>query len=169
MRVLKPFILSSIWLFLFSFILIPISFGEGIDLKAQIATLEEKGEFTEAKKLINELITKGVIRESDKQEMLWEIERLDRIKKDYSFTKEELLKALKTRIANFSDEEQANWEAENKFDLKVIDGKKYYLGSSISNLIWRYPEIAAREITPSSDKYDKSVWKEYQKIRKAAE
>jgi transglutaminase-like putative cysteine protease len=169
MQGLKSVILSSIGLIFILVITNSICFGEGIDLKAQIATLEEKGEFAEAKKLINELITKGVIRESDKQEMLWEIERLDRIKKDYSLTKESLLKALKTRIANFSEEEQGNWEQEGKFDLKVIDGKKYYLGSSVSNLIWRYPEIAAREINPSTDKYDKSVWKEYQRIRKAAE
>ncbi|MFB3895960.1 MAG: transglutaminase family protein [bacterium] len=146
-----------------------IAFGEGIDLKSQLAELEQQGQFTAAKQVVQDEIAKGTLSDAEKKELLWEIERLNRIQKDYSLTRVDLLAALKTRIANFSPEEFTNWEQEKKFDSKVIDGKTYYFGASVSNLIWRYPEIAVREIGPTTDKYDKSVWKEYQKIRKEAE
>ncbi|MCX7918513.1 MAG: hypothetical protein N3A72_02665 [bacterium] len=168
-RRLPLFVLGSLWLILILSITNFICFGEGLELKSQIAALEEKGEFAIAKQLVQDEIAKGTLSAIEKKELLWEIERLDRIKKDYSLTREELLRRLQLRIANFSEDELANWEAEGKFDVKIIDGEKYYLGSSVSNLIWRYPEIAAREIAPKSDTYDKSVWKEYLKIRKAAE
>jgi transglutaminase-like putative cysteine protease len=169
MRLVKFIVLLALSSLILTFIFGTIASGEGIDLKSQLAALEQQGEFAAAKNLVQDEIAKGNLAEVEKRDLLWEVERLKRIKQDYSLTRIDLVTALKSRIANFSPEELTNWEQERKFDSKVIDGKTFYFGSSVSNLIWRYPEIAAREISPTSDKYDKSVWKEYLKIRKAAE
>lgn len=153
------------------FLLLSIVLANNQGLKKQIAELETKGEFTLVTQIITEFLKEKseTLSESEKQELLWEIERLGRIRKDYSLTEEKLIKRLQERVANFSPDELKKWEEEGKLDYKIIDGQKYYFNASVSNLFFRYPEIAKRQIQPKKDTLSPFLWKVYQKIRNAAQ
>lgn len=105
----------------------------------QARRLIQTGDFQQAGDLLEKAV--DTAREKDKKSLLWEKERIRRIRQDYDTTQEEILEACRNRIRDFKDEELKKWESEGKFDIQMIDGKKFYFSSSVSNLAKRYPEI----------------------------
>ncbi|MFN5540177.1 MAG: transglutaminase-like domain-containing protein [Candidatus Melainabacteria bacterium] len=75
-----------------------------------------------------------------------EMQRLDRIKLDYSLTEEELFGKLKKSIPSLEGGEFKSWIAENRFDKESIDGKVFFLNSAVKNLFYRWPELGKRRI-----------------------
>lgn len=78
-------------------------------------------------------------------------ERERRIALDYSVTREQLLALLRERVANFRPEELSQWEADGRFDSRLIDGQRRYVNSSISNLFFRTPELESRRLVGGRD------------------
>ncbi len=115
--------------------------------------LEKAGEFKIAEARIDSLLNRGDLTPELAEKLRWEKERLRRIRLDYDKTREDLLAELKRRVADFREEELDQWEREGKLDWRWIDGEKYYLYASVSNLFWRYPEIRARQV-PAPDRWD---------------
>jgi transglutaminase-like putative cysteine protease len=113
------------------------------DTIEQARKLLETGDFKKAEDLLGKEADK-VLQEKDKKSLLWEKERIRRIRQDYDTTEEEILEACKNRIRGFKVTDLKKWEAEGKFDIQMIDGKKFYFSSSVSNLAKRYPDIRKR-------------------------
>ncbi|NOZ57385.1 MAG: hypothetical protein GXO73_11430, partial [Calditrichaeota bacterium] len=123
------------------------------DAMGQLRTLEKNGDFARAEAVIDSLLGAAKLDSATRRKLLWDRERLARIRQDYNLTRQELLKELRRRVENFKDAELDEWEREGKFDVRLIDGEKRYLYASVSNLFWRYPEIRARRL-PKENRWD---------------
>src|SRR5690606_31400770 len=58
------------------------------------------------------------------------------------------------------------WEAEGRFDFKLIDGQKLYVGPSRANLFFRHPELNARKINYKESEWERFLWAEYQQVKR---
>jgi transglutaminase-like putative cysteine protease len=78
----------------------------------------------------------------------FELDRLERIKKDFPYTKEELFAELKDSVKNLTAEEYNRWLTEGRFESREIDGQRYFADTSVNNLYFRYPELNPRRTPP---------------------
>ncbi|MBN1900063.1 transglutaminase domain-containing protein [Candidatus Sumerlaeota bacterium] len=120
----------------------------------QARRMSHSGEFKQAEDLLSRAME--TVPEMEKKALLWEKERIRRIRQDYDTTEEEIQNSCRNKIRDFRDEELKKWESEGKFDIQMIDGKKFFFSSSVSNLAKRYPEIRKRFKSHS----EKDAWGE---------
>ena len=81
------------------------------------------------------------------------------IQRDYDNTAEDILESLRERIPDYREGEMEEWERAGRFDMRVIDGEKRFLGPSVSNLLFRYPDIRAR-VPKDGDPFHKRLVQE---------
>jgi Transglutaminase-like superfamily len=93
-----------------------------------------KGNFLIAKEMINNIIEQNIIGEKEKDLLLFEIERHERIKKDFTLSKDEVLEYVRKYIPNADENWLHKWEADGSLEYKIIDGTKYYFYRSHTNL-----------------------------------
>ena len=138
------------------------------DPMERVLEFENKGQFQEAKAYIDGVLTNEVSAEQRNQ-LLFEKERLERIKLDYDLTRDSLIQSLKSRVKDFTLEEFQGWDQAGCFDSRVIDGAKTYLYCSVSNLFYRHPDIRKRSIGwYDPNKTAGRRWEQVQRIKEAA-
>lgn len=71
-----------------------------------------------------------------------------RIRIDYSLTEEELYQKLNNSLNQLTRDEFNIWLREGSFDSQTFDGVRRFVGTSVSNLFWRRPELEARRRVP---------------------
>jgi transglutaminase-like putative cysteine protease len=147
--------------------------GHGAQAQANAAAradqLEQAGHFKEAAATLSEALQDKSLSTAERKNLEFDLDRLDRIKKDFSFTKESLFEDLQQHIKDLSKLEYERWMAEGRFDGREIDGKRYYVETSISNLFFRYPELASRRLPPKdSAAVDRAFWETCTAIKAAA-
>ncbi len=104
------------------------------------------------------------------QELQWQLEWMKRVRQDYANHKNDLLKQMQRRIANFQPPEFEQWLNAGKLDYRVIDDDTLFLSSSVSNLFWRYPEIRSRRLPPVDEsQYEANFWRYYVETIKAGQ
>ncbi len=64
----------------------------------------------------------------------FEIERLERIRKDFTKTRDDVLDYIRLYIPNVTDADLARWEESRALESMVIDGRKWYFARAASNL-----------------------------------
>src|SRR5438552_6775858 len=139
------------------------------DVLEKVNQLELKGQFKEAAGTLASALQGKSLPLTESKKLEFELDRLDRIKKDFPYTKESLFEELKNSVKNLTPEEFERWINEGRFDSREIDGKQYYMTSSISNLYFRYPELSSRRTLPKeTTAHQKAVWETCTAIRKAA-
>lgn len=118
---------------LFMFLLAtPIVFSA---IPEKFAKLIEKGEFTQAQKLMRiELAENQNLTDLERLEIFWEIERLERIKAEFNKSREEIVKYIKNYIPDVKDTDIEKWEKERKLEFMIIDGQKRYFENAGRNL-----------------------------------
>ncbi len=119
-------------------------------LVEQASSLEIKGQFKEAAALLSKGIEEAAPASVNCKELQFELDRLSRIRADFPYTKEQLYSELKTSVKDLTPEEFEKWIAEGRFDSREIDGTRYYVSASVSNLFFRYPELNPRRL-PAKD------------------
>lgn len=132
-------------------------------------SLEQQGQFLEAAAVLSTAINDSPANSPERKTREFELDRVDRIKKDFPFSKEELFKELKKAVKGLTENEFDRWIEEGRFDSREIDGKRWFMVSSISNLFFRYPELNPRR-TPAKDTaaIDKASWETVVAIKQAA-
>jgi transglutaminase-like putative cysteine protease len=112
--------------------------------------LENAGKFKEATLLLEKALSENSnsLSQDEKDKILFQIERMRRIRIDYSLTTDDLYAQLERGIQNISRDEFNRWMKEGKFDARMIDDTLRFVGPSRSNLFFRYADIAARRIPP---------------------
>ena len=134
------------------------------DILERAESLALEGDFIGAAKILREGLD-NTTDPAQKKEFAWEIERLRRIRDDYTVTRDDLLEYLTKRINDFKPEELDIWEKEGKFDTRIIDGIKYYQNPSVSNLCYRDFDIRARKNTYTKESNeDDEHWEHYEKL-----
>jgi transglutaminase-like putative cysteine protease len=99
-----------------------------------INLLVQSGEYTKAAQLIDEKISTMKLTHEEICQLQFEKERLDRIRKDFNKTAEDILKYVRNYYPNASEAELKKWEEDGSLEYKIIDGKKWYFARAASNL-----------------------------------
>lgn len=134
----------------------------------QAEALELRGDFKGAARVLTEAINSKTVSPSQRNEMGFELDRLERIRKDYPFTKNEMFAALKKSVRNLTAEEFEQWIGEGRFDSREIDDQRRFMVTSVSNLYFRYPELESRRIEPRDRSgYERTVLENVRAITKA--
>jgi transglutaminase-like putative cysteine protease len=125
--------MRKIYFLILSLIFCSVLFGQ-IKNK-QIESLISKGEFSKAETAIKMEIAKNkLLSQTGKMELQFEMERMDRIRLDFSKTEKDVMEYIKKYIPNVSKKDLKKWEAEKSLEVMVIDGKKMYFDAAARNL-----------------------------------
>jgi transglutaminase-like putative cysteine protease len=100
----------------------------------ELNNLINSGEFNKATALIDEKINSGNLSYDEIFQLQFEKERLDRIRKDFNKTAEDVLKYIKKYYPNADETDLKKWEENGSLEYKVIDGKIWYFARAASNL-----------------------------------
>ncbi len=116
-------------------------------IPAEIQRLIDTGEFSAAQKLLRfEIATNSAISDDIRLEMEFEIERLDRIKLDFTQTRNDIIPYIQQFIPEVSSNDLTQWENEKSLEAMRIDGEKKYFKYAPNNL-FRINKLAnARKI-----------------------
>lgn len=120
-------------------ILILVLVGAATSTNAQVPDkfqqLIDQGEFTQAQKLMRqELATNLDMDPLQRLNIAFQIERLDRIKKDFRKTKEDMIDYVKQYVPDVTEADLARWEQEKSLECMLIDGEKKYFNNAAPNL-----------------------------------
>src|SRR4030042_2124194 len=85
-----------------------------------------KGNFKQAQILIESKLLDKDISELEKYNLRFQIELMERIRKDFKLTHDIVVISLKKYYPDLPDEMMINWEDENSLEMKIIDGEKRY-------------------------------------------
>ena len=98
------------------------------ELPSEIRALVENGEFSQAQQEIRRFLEQSgdQIAAQQKERLLYEVERLDRIRKDFHLTRDQVFESLKKEILDLKLEEFDRWDKAGLVDSRIIDGKRYY-------------------------------------------
>jgi len=137
---------------------------------SEVQRLEEGGKFNEAGSLLHQMLDNKELAPDVRKELEFELDRLDRIRLDYSLTEEKLFSQLVRSVKDLTREEFVRWVKEGRFDRRMIDGEARFVGVSRSNLFFRYPDVVARRISPPDETgFEKAVWENCRRIKSEAE
>ncbi len=119
--------------------------------------LIEQGEFSKAKQLIEtRLESDETLTAEERQKLLFEIERMERIKKDFTKTEADLVEFIEKYIPDVNREQLREWEETRALESMMIDGEKRYFNYAARNLFRIDPECKEiwkkhhSEVTPGS-------------------
>ena len=100
----------------------------------EISILVKSGEFAKANTLIDEKLISSKLSSEEIFELQFEKERLDRIKKDFNKTTEDVLKFVNKYYPDANEKDLEKWENDGSLEFKIIDGEKLYFSRAASNL-----------------------------------
>ena len=101
----------------------------------KIEQLIQQGEFTKAKIAIDEELTKNeALPALERLDLIFEKERLDRIRADFNKSEQDVIDYIKEYIPNVSKDDLKKWEDEKSLEAMAIDGQKYYFRNGARNL-----------------------------------
>ena len=136
----------------------------------QANDFELRGQFKQAATVLTSALHSSDLPAGDRKRLEFELDRLERIKKDFPFTKDSLFAALKKTVKDLTDREFEQWVAEGRFDSREIDGQRYYMSASVSNLFFRYPELRPRRLPPKDTApLETKHWETAEAIKAAAQ
>ncbi len=135
----------------------------------QAEQLELRGDFKGAAGLLQRALNDKTFPARERKELEFELDRLTRIKLDFPYTKDALFAELKKSLKGLTVDEFEAWLREGRFDSREIDGQRYFMSSSVSNLFFRDPELYARRLPPkTSADLEMQHWETCLAIEKAA-
>src|SRR5690348_6127642 len=82
--------------------------------------LSDQGDFKGAALVLRNALTNGTLPSVDRKNLEWQLDSLERVRKDYSDSKETLFADLSGSLRDFSREEFEKWIAEGRFDSRTI-------------------------------------------------
>jgi transglutaminase-like putative cysteine protease len=116
------------------------------DVLQESAQLTDRGDFNGAALLLDNALRAPDLSPARVKQLEFQRDVLNRIKKDYSFTKDALFHKLSGSVKNLEPEEFERWLADGWFDGRLIDGQMFYLDVSVANLYFRHSELNARRM-----------------------
>ncbi len=100
----------------------------------EINNLVQSGEFTQVIKMINKKLETETLSPEEVLNLKFEKERLERIKKDFNKTAEDVLNFVNKYYPDATENDLEKWESNGSLEFKIIDGKKWYFSRAASNL-----------------------------------
>ncbi len=136
----------------------------------KVGQLEVEGNFKQATILLNERLALPSLAQNERKSLEFERDRLDRIKKDFPYTTEDLFGELQRSVKGLTRAEYDSWTSEGRFDSRQIDGQRYFMSSSVANLFFRYPELNSRRTPPKpTASLEKAYWQNCVEIKRSSQ
>jgi len=110
-----------------------------------INQLVNSGDFIKATELIDQKLESENLTYDEKFELQFEKERLDRIRKDFNKTDDDVLKFVYKYYPNANVKDLEKWGNDGSLEFKIIDGKKWYFSRAASNLFRINKEAKAQK------------------------
>ena len=107
---------------------------DSINMKNQIGQAIRNGEFTVATQLITQYLEEAELSEQDRKVYAFEIERLNRVRADFTETPEEVLSYINKYYPEVTEADIERWDNEKSLEFKIIDGEKRYFTWAGRNL-----------------------------------
>src|SRR5947208_8705456 len=96
------------------------------------SSFETTGKFKEARAVLEAALTDSQLKATKRKQIEFEIDRLARIQKDYTLTRDALEAGLKGSVTNLTEQEFNTWISEHRFDSRVIDGRQWFMKDSVA-------------------------------------
>ncbi len=103
----------------------------------------QKGDFTEATKMIRLYLANDTVLPNERCEMNFFIEKMSRIRRDFTRSDTAVLSYIKRHHPAVTQQEIESWERSNALEHMIIDGEKLYFNSAPRNL-FRIDSVAAK-------------------------
>ena len=120
----------------------------------------DAGNFTMAEQRIQLLIQDKNLSDSLKKEWSDQVEIMDRIRKDFSMSEDDVKRSLIRYFPNINDSMLLKWEADKSLEMRVIDGEKKYFRHADLNL-FRLDKEAGRRRTELDGKVADKLYDYY--------
>ena len=127
-----------------------------VGLPDEVRRLVELGEFSLAEERIKKLLEDNRFPEIMRNRLLYELERLRRVRFDYSIGREEALAMLKKEVLNFTEKDFEKWMRDGSIDFRAIDGEEKFFRSFIPNL-FRFNEEAKKRRAKKEERADDAI------------
>jgi transglutaminase-like putative cysteine protease len=134
--------------------------------------MERRGNFKDATALLKKEIADDSVRlpAAERRKILYQIERMRRIRIDYSLTANQLYAQLVASVRGITREEFDSWIKEGRFDAREIDDTLRFVSTSRSNLFFRFAELAGRRIDPPANaEQDRAIFADCVSVERAAD
>lgn len=130
-------------------LILNLTFSCQVKKEINFEYLINRGDFSLAKEMIKErLIRDTTLTAIEQRNLEFEIERMNRIKKDFTATEEDVIEFIKKYIPDVKKSDLEGWEKEKSLESKKIDGEKKYFKYAARNLF-------------RINKNCKNIWNEY--------
>lgn len=100
----------------------------------ELNKLISEGNFSPAKEFITKLVNSNQLDEMEKLALLFEAEKMERIKKDFKKSPDDILPAIKKYFPDVNNDMIKKLEEEKSLEYMIIDGEKKYFNNSVPNL-----------------------------------
>lgn len=94
----------------------------------------ERGNFSRAQIMILNKLKNVKLPGTEEYDLKFQIEIMERIRKDFSKTRDEIITSLKKYYPGLTGEQILEWEKNKTLEMKIIDGEKKYFNNAIPNL-----------------------------------
>ena len=126
-------------------------------LPEDIKTLESRGHIKGAKVRIEELLENNISKQLRKR-LIYELERLERLRKDFKISEEEAFSVIKKEFQYVTREKLEEWMEKGWLEYILIEGEKFFYNRFLDNLLF----MCTDEICEEKNKERKSS-EEYQR------
>jgi len=105
-------------------------------LPDRVRYLEARGLFSDARRLIERILAENAeLPDIMRHRLEWELERIERIKKDYTLSQRDALESLSGRIPDLTPSDFTKWMEEGFIDHREIEGEMRIFNDFLSNLL----------------------------------
>lgn len=148
---------------------VAVTWAEERSVLAEAIELRQRGEFEKATSLLRHWLdeTTATASAEERRAAEFEIERMRRIRLDYKRSADEVFEGIRKRVPDFSREEFERLERDGHFDVQVIDGRKMFMNSSVSNIFLRVPELRARDRSRKPDLTYRKLYDHARRVKEA--
>ncbi len=115
-----------------------------------VVELVSAGQFREAEARIDAALRQPGLSGTARAALMFQRERMQRMRKDFSLTADQVEAELRRQIPRLSDADFARWDAHGLFEHMDIDGQRLYFNRAPSNLFHLSAEARARRMGASS-------------------
>lgn len=105
-----------------------------------------EGEYNKAVLEIDRILEKGGLTEPAKLDLEFQKERMDRIRKDFKRTEDDVLKYVRNYYPDAVSADLKKWEDDGTLEFKIIDGNKFYFNRAPANLFRVNKEAKEKKI-----------------------
>lgn len=107
---------------------------EPMKIQETIDQAIENGEYSAATKLITQYLSEDTISEAVRDKYSFEVERMKRIRADFTKSPDEVLGYIREYYPAVRAEDIQCWDAARSLEFKIIDGEKLYFARAARNL-----------------------------------